>query len=221
MVDIIDMKQRVAATKAKLKAANAEGEKRGERLLRLLDAVEQIVARNEQDIRALRQQQAAAAEEIQQLRNLLQVMLTLAESSKASRPSLPHGELESLIERLNEIVAAAAPSAGESARETEAEDPSGEEADGPAEPAGEEEVAKAGKKSRGKKFTKILTFFVALGWIAAFGAVAGSDPAPSAAAAFAPAAATGRSLSGASAQGSLSPEGLMPSGAAAVLRTGP
>lgn len=196
MVDIIDMKQRVAATKAKLKAANAEGEKRGERLLRLLDAVEQIVARNEQDIRALRQQQAAAAEEIQQLRNLLQVMLTLAESSKASRPSLPHGELESLIERLNEIVAAAAPSAGESARETEAEDPSKEEAAGP---AGEKEAAKAGKKSRGKKFTKILTFFVALGWIAAFGAVAGSDPAPSAAAAFAPAAATGRSLSGTSA----------------------
>ena len=170
MVDIIDMKQRVAATEAKLKAANAEGEKRSRRLLRLLDAVEQNFSRNQQEIRALREQQAAAAGEIQQLRNLLQVMLTLAEASKASRPSLPHSDLQQLIKRLNEMAAAADP--GEAACETEQQATGTADADDPAKPSGDEDQPKQTKKSRGKRLSKILTFLAAVGWIAATGLIA-------------------------------------------------
>jgi hypothetical protein len=172
MADIVDMKQRVAATEAKLKAANAEGEKRSRRLLELLDSVEQNFSLNQREILALREEQAAAAEEIQQLRNLLQVMLTLAETSKASRPSLPHSELENLIKRLNQMVAAADPSPDEAACETEHRLPERADAVEQSEPPGDKDQSHQRKKSRGKKLSKILTFLAALGWIAATGLIA-------------------------------------------------
>ncbi len=172
MADIVDMKQRVAATEAKLKAANAEGEKRSRRLLQLLDAVEQNFSLNQREIRALREEQAAAAEEIQQLRNLLQVMLTLAETSKASRPSLPHSELENLIERLNQMVAAADSNPDAAACEADQRSPREAEEDEPAEPPGDKDRSKQKTKSRGKKLSKILTLLAALGWFAATALIA-------------------------------------------------
>ncbi len=139
MVDIIEMKQRVAATEEKLKAANAKGEQHGQRLLSLLQAVETNLARNQNEIRALREEQATANDEIQQLRNMLQVTLTLTETSSASRPSLPHRDLEGLFKRLDEVVANANRDFDEVSGEPETPAP------GAAEPA-----LKQKKKSRGR-----------------------------------------------------------------------
>jgi chromosome segregation ATPase len=139
MVAIIEMKQRVAATEEKLKAANAKGEQHGQRLLSLLQAVETNLARNQNEIRALREEQAVAKDEIQQLRNMLQVTLTLTETSSESRRSLPHRDLEGLFKRLDEVVANANRVFDEVSGEPETPAP------GAAEPA-----LKQKKKSRGR-----------------------------------------------------------------------
>ncbi len=146
MVDIIEMKQRVAATEEKLKAANAKGEQHGQRLLSLLQALETNLARNQNESRALREEQAAAKDEIQQLRNMLQVTLTLTETSSESRPSLPHRDLEGLFKRLDEVVANANRDFDEVFGESETQAP------GAAEPA-----LKQKKKARGKGLRKIFS----------------------------------------------------------------
>ena len=105
MVDIIEIKQRVAATEEKLKAANAQGEQHSQRLVSLLQAVEANLTRNQNEIKGLREEQAAAKDEIQQLRNMLQVTLTLTETSSESRRSLPQREVEGLFKRLDKVVA--------------------------------------------------------------------------------------------------------------------
>jgi septation ring formation regulator EzrA len=146
MVDIIEIKQRVAATEEKLKAANAKGEQHSQRLLSLLQAVEANLTRNQNEIRALREEQATAKDEIQQLRNMLQVTLTLTETSSESRPSLPQRELEGLFKRLDKVVANANRDFGEVSGESETQAP------GAAEPAPKEK-----KKSRGKGLRKIFS----------------------------------------------------------------
>jgi predicted nuclease with TOPRIM domain len=73
VIDIADMKQRVATTEAKLSAAAQEGRKRNERLLDLLDAVEKNLAHKQRQISLLEEEQGRALEEVQQLRNLLHV----------------------------------------------------------------------------------------------------------------------------------------------------
>ncbi len=105
MVDIIEIKQRVAATEEKLKSANAKGEQHSKRLVSLLQSVEANLLRNQNEIKALRADRAAAEDEIQQLKNMLQATLSLTETSSESRPSLPDRDLRSLFNRLNEIVA--------------------------------------------------------------------------------------------------------------------
>ncbi len=144
MVDIIEIKQRVAATEEKLKAANAQGEQQSQRLLSLLQAVESNLSRNQNEIRALREEQAAAKDEIQQLRNMLQVTLTLTEASSESRPGLSHRELEDLFKRLDEVVANANRNLDEVFGDSETQAP------GAAEPA-----LKQKKKSRGRGLRKI------------------------------------------------------------------
>ena len=150
MVDIIEIKQRVAATEEKLKAANAQGEQHSQRLVSLLQAVEANLTRNQNEIRALREEQAAAKDEIQQLRNMLQVTLTLTETSGESRPSLPQRELEGLFKRLDKVVANANRDfdkvSGEVSGESETQAP------GAAEPAPKEK-----KKSRAKGLRKIFS----------------------------------------------------------------
>ncbi len=157
MVDIIEMKQRVAATEKKLKAANAEGEQRGQRLLSLLQAVENSLSRNQNEIRTLREEQSTAKDEIQQLRNLLQVTLTLTDTSSKSRPSLPNGELESLFKRLNEIVANANRNFNELAGEMETPAPGPAIADERVDPPAPKQQPKQKKKSRGKGLRKIFS----------------------------------------------------------------
>lgn len=104
MVDILEMKQRVAATEEKIKAANEKGEQQSKRLLDLLQAVEANLSRKQSEIMALRAEQAVAKDEIEQLRDMLHATLSLAEISEDSRPSLPNRDLESLLTRLNQIV---------------------------------------------------------------------------------------------------------------------
>lgn len=104
MVDILEMKQRVAATEEKIKAANEKGERQSKRLLDLLKAVEANLSRKQSEITALRAEQAVAKDEIERLRDMLHATLSLAEDSEASRPSLPNRDLESLLTRLNQIV---------------------------------------------------------------------------------------------------------------------
>lgn len=107
MVDIIQMKQRVAATQEKIKAANELGEQQSKRLLDLLRAVETNLLSKQEEIDTLRAQQATDKDEIEQLRSLLQASLDLAEDSGQSRPSLPNREMDTLFRRLDEIVASA------------------------------------------------------------------------------------------------------------------
>ena len=147
MVDIIEIKQRVAATEEKLKAANAQGEQHSKRLLSLLQAVESNLSRNQNEIRALREEQAAAKDEIQQLRNMLQVTLSLTETSSESRPGLTHRELEGLFKRLDEVVANANRDFDEVFGESETQTP------GVAEPAPKQKKI----KPRGKGLRKFFS----------------------------------------------------------------
>jgi septation ring formation regulator EzrA len=146
MVDIIEIKQRVAATEEKLKAANAQGEQHSKRLLSLLQAVESNLSRNQNEIRALREEQAAAKDEIQQLRNMLQVTLSLTETSSESRPGLTHRELEGLFKRLDEVVANANRDSDEVFCDSETQAPGAAES-----------ALKQKKKSRGKGLRKIFS----------------------------------------------------------------
>lgn len=117
MVDVIDMKHRVAAAKARL--ADAGKQDRDQKLLSLLEALERKYLRMERENRALRMAEAAARVETRQLRKLLRDMLSLAESERAIAPGLAQDDLEHLIERLDEIAAAAARSSDEPIRDTE------------------------------------------------------------------------------------------------------
>jgi predicted nucleic acid-binding Zn-ribbon protein len=146
MVDIIEMKQRVAATEEKLKSANAKGEQHSKRLVNLLQAVETNLLQNQNEIKALRAERAAAEDEIQQLKNMLQATLNLTETSSESRPSLPDRDLQGLFKRLNEIVANA---------NRDFDELSGE----PETPAPDDRIrtAKPKKKPRGKGLRKIFS----------------------------------------------------------------
>jgi len=146
MVDIIEMKQRVAATEEKLKAANAKGEQHSQRLVNLLQAVETNLLRNQNEITALRAERAAAEDEIQQLKNMLQATLSLTETSSKSRPSLPERDLQILFNRLNEIVANTNRDFEELLGEPET----------PA-PGSPKRAAKPKKKPRGKGLRKIFS----------------------------------------------------------------
>ena len=117
MADIIEMKRRGAATHpkskgakskgAKSKGANPQRQRRNRQLLDLLQAVERRISRDRREIAALRAEQAAAARDAEQLRTLLQVMLTLAEQGTDREPGLSHDELERLVRRLCHLAASA------------------------------------------------------------------------------------------------------------------
>lgn len=177
MLDITEMKRRVAATEAKLKAASADGEARSQRLLDLLETVETNFSRKQQEIDSLKEQQAAAAEEVQQLRNLLQVTLTMAETSKIDGTGLSSGELESLIGRLSQV-AESAPDAAIAAIAAEAPAPAEEPQPAPAGPAVKigppalREPAAGKPERRGKGLGRVFTIFAALTWLATAGLIA-------------------------------------------------
>ena len=94
MADIVEMTRRGSATEAKSTEAKSTGAKsagvtstvaneqrqrRERQLVGLLQAVERRILRDHREIAALRAKQAADARDLEQLRTLLQVMLTLAE----------------------------------------------------------------------------------------------------------------------------------------------
>lgn len=108
MVDVIEMKDRVAAIKARLMPAGAGDQDRNQRLLILLEAVERKYVRMQRENLALRLAEATARAEMRQLRKLLRDVLSLAESEHAIAPGLAQDDLEDLIARLDEIAAAAA-----------------------------------------------------------------------------------------------------------------
>jgi septation ring formation regulator EzrA len=110
MVDIIDMKHRVAAAKARFRASSTGEEDRGRKLLHLLEALERKFSRLREENQALREAEANARDETRQLRNLLQDVLNLAEANTSNRPGLPQDQLEQLIASLNQIAASRAAS---------------------------------------------------------------------------------------------------------------
>ncbi len=103
VTDIANMKQRVAAKEAKLYAALGR-RKRNARLLDLFDAIEKNLAHRQQQIVRLEEEQGRVLEEVQQLRNLLHDMLTMAESEHERGPRLPASDhLDQLIDRLGTV----------------------------------------------------------------------------------------------------------------------
>ena len=105
MVDFIEVRQRVAATEAKLKAASALGRHHDPRLTRMLQSIEANLARTKNEIATLRRDQAAAQDEIWQLRSLLDRALAVTESSGAARRGLTNRDLDDLLTRLAAVVA--------------------------------------------------------------------------------------------------------------------
>ncbi len=108
MVDVIEMKHRVAAIKARLMPVGAGQQNRNQKLLSLLEAVELNYVRMQRENIALRLAESAARSEVRQLRKLLREVLSLAESERAVTPGLAPDDLDDLIARLDEIAAAAA-----------------------------------------------------------------------------------------------------------------
>ena len=122
MADIVEMTRRGSATEAKSTEAKSTGAKsagvtstvaneqrqrRERQLVGLLQAVERRILRDHREIAALRAKQAADARDLEQLRTLLQVMLTLAEQGAEREPGLSHDELERSIRRLLRLAASA------------------------------------------------------------------------------------------------------------------
>ena len=105
-IDIAEMKQRVTATEAKLSATAQEGQNCNMRLLNLLDMVEKNLARKQQQISRLEEEHGRALEEILHLRNLLHIMLSMAENTHQRKPHLPLENLDQLFDRLGAIASA-------------------------------------------------------------------------------------------------------------------
>jgi outer membrane protein TolC len=154
MVDIIEMKQRVAATEEKIKAANAQGVQQNERLLHLLQAVETNLLRNQSEIQTLKAERAAAKDEIETLKNMLRATLSLAETNAEARPSLPRRDLDSLLARLGELVDTAHRDQNKTVKtvkksaEKKPEAPTGE---------GDKPAAKPKKRTRSRVLSKLLS----------------------------------------------------------------
>lgn len=105
MVDFIEVRQRVAATEEKLKAANALGRHHDARLTRLLQSIEANLTRTKTELASLRQDRAAAQEEIRELKSLLQKTLAVTESSAEAPTGLSARDLDVLLTRLGSVVA--------------------------------------------------------------------------------------------------------------------
>jgi chromosome segregation ATPase len=97
------MKERVAATEAVLSAAAQEGHQRNARLVKFLENVENNLVQKTQQISDLEEEQSRSREEIERLRNMLDNVLTLAETSLERSPRPAPDNLEQLIDRLNAI----------------------------------------------------------------------------------------------------------------------
>ncbi len=107
--DIADMKERVAATEAVLSAAAQEGHQRSARLVTFLENVENNLVQKQQQISDLEEEQSQSREEIERFRNMLDNVLTLAETSLERSPRPAPDNLEQLIDRLNEITSTMGP----------------------------------------------------------------------------------------------------------------
>lgn len=95
-LNIAAIKKRVTTAEAKLKASAQEGQERGERLVKLLDAVEKNFARSQERIISLDEKASRVDEENKRLKGLLNEMLAVAETAR-----LEIGGLAQQIDRLD------------------------------------------------------------------------------------------------------------------------
>lgn len=105
LVDMADMKHRVAATEALLAAAAQDGQERNARLVDFLERVEKNLVRKQEQIDHLEQEKSRSQEEIELLRTLLSDMLTMAETSLEHGSRVKADDLEQVIDRLGTIAA--------------------------------------------------------------------------------------------------------------------
>lgn len=122
LVDMADMKHRVAATEAMLSAAAQDGRERDARLLDFLERVENNLVQKQEQIDHLEKEQTRSQEENQLLKSLLHDMLTMAESTLERGSRVEAGDLEQLIDRLGTIASTAKQDAEESAGSASAKD---------------------------------------------------------------------------------------------------
>ena len=166
--DIVDMKERVAATEAILSAAAQEGHQRNTRLLTFLENVENNLVQKQQQITDLEEAQNRSREEIERLSDMLDNVLSLAETSLERSPSPVPGNLEQLIDRLSAITSTMDPDASEASDAPDAPDASGdldasgkasdlddEEAEGDANSASEPDPAPV----RERRVSKVFALF--------------------------------------------------------------
>jgi uncharacterized protein (DUF885 family) len=102
-INIVDMKQRVAATEAILSTAAQEGQQRNAQMVDFLERVEKNIECKQQQISDLEEEQNRSRDEIQLLRNMLHDMLSMAEKTLERGPRLATDDLEQLIGRLDAI----------------------------------------------------------------------------------------------------------------------
>jgi len=160
--DIVDMKERVAATEAILSAAAQEGHQRNTRLLTFLENVENNLVQKQQQITDLEEAQNRSREEIERLSDMLDNVLSLAETSLERSPSPVPGNLEQLIDRLSAITSTMDPDASEASDASgdldasgKASDPDDEEAEGDANSASEPDPAPV----RERRVSKVFALF--------------------------------------------------------------
>ena len=103
LVDMADMKQRVATTEEMLTAAAQDGQERNARLVDFLERVEKNLVQKQERIDHLEQEKSRSQEEIELLRTLLNDMLTMAETSLEHGSRVKADDLEQVIDRLGTI----------------------------------------------------------------------------------------------------------------------
>lgn len=130
VVDMADMKHRVAATEAMLSAAAQDGRERDARLLDFLERVEKNLVQKQEQIDRLEKEQSRSLEENRLLRTLLHDMLTMAETTLERGSRVAAEDLQQLIDRLGNMASLAKQDAEEGAGEASAKDPDAPPANG-------------------------------------------------------------------------------------------
>lgn len=117
--DMSELQRRVEAIQLRFSGSARESHERGERLVGLIEAMEQGFARNQRDIEALTRELALANDENRQLRSMLHTLLAVTDNSDPRGIGAAMRELESQINRLVDTASSISGTLGKAPTEAE------------------------------------------------------------------------------------------------------
>ncbi len=117
--DMSELQRRVEAIQHRFSGSAQESRERGERLVGLIEAMEQGFVRSQRDIESLTRELTRANDENRQLRSMLHTLLAVTDDSDPRGLGAAMRELESQINRLVETASSISGTLGRAPGETE------------------------------------------------------------------------------------------------------